>query len=314
MSTKNANFRVLLQDLKISFKFAVKNLVSFVLGMIGVLIVTGLLIALLALFVLVPFLLLGGLTGITDLILTWVRTTQSLQGAAAFLMTLLLVTPLIAPLMVAIGALYGMGREIVESEGTTAEGIFAWYSKKFFSLAAVGMIQFLVVIVPLAVTTILLGPLSFGLEQTGWASATIATYSIYATFMSGLMSLAFPAVIDGNSILSSIKISVRLSTRYFDRVFSTWLSYLGIGTLLSFPLLAWPLAVPLSSSQVGMWTTIIAAYSIIAVLFTFFVLLPATVIGMSRIYMILISDNLSGSSEFFTESFDDDDVSIIGGD
>ena len=54
--------------------------------------------------------------------------------------------PFLAPFMVAIGAMFGLGREIVESEGTSAEGVFTWYKKKFFSLAGGGLVLFIVVV------------------------------------------------------------------------------------------------------------------------------------------------------------------------
>ncbi|MFW9919936.1 MAG: hypothetical protein ACFFED_10070 [Candidatus Thorarchaeota archaeon] len=313
MSTKNTNARILLEDLKISFKFAVKNIISFILGMLGVLIVTGIMIAALAVIILVPVFLSGGLMILIDGITGWIASASTISGATAFLMILTLMVPILAPVLVAIGALFGMGREIVESEGTTAEGVFAWYSKKFFPLAAVGILQFLIYIAPIAILFAFLGPVSFGVEQIALASGVIALYAIYVAIMSGLLVLSFPAVIDGKSTINALKTAVRLSTTYFDRVFSVWLSFLGIALLLFLPIIGPPLlmlpsAIPTTTASLGF----LAGYASLAFLFMLFILLPAVVIGMSRIYMILVSENLSDYEVHPEEELDD--VNIFGGD
>lgn len=317
MSTKNTNAHVLLEDLKVSFKFALKNLISFILGMFGVLIVTGLLIAVLAVLIIVPVFLTGGLMLLIDGITAWITATQSLAGAAAFLMILLLMTPVFAPLLVAVGALYGMAREIVESEGTTAEGVFSWYSKKFFPLAAAGIFQFLIIIAPMALGVAILGPtsFSFGPEQVAIASMVIGFYAVYVAVVSGLMSMIFPAIIDGKSVIDAIRTSIKLSTTYFDRVFSVWLSYLGILLVLLIPILlpaimAFP-TMP-DSPVIMAALSFFATYGTFVGLFIAFVLFPAVVIGMSRIYMILISDNLTEHGENLGDF--PDDVHFVGGD
>ena len=53
---KNASFQTILEDLKISFKFALKNVISYVLAIIGVFIVAGLLLVVAAAFIFVPLL------------------------------------------------------------------------------------------------------------------------------------------------------------------------------------------------------------------------------------------------------------------
>ncbi|MCK4279539.1 MAG: hypothetical protein KAW94_03080, partial [Candidatus Thorarchaeota archaeon] len=57
---KGSSFTILMDDLKASFKLAIKNILSFLLGMIGVIIVTVLLIAAMAIAVIpVVILFLG---------------------------------------------------------------------------------------------------------------------------------------------------------------------------------------------------------------------------------------------------------------
>jgi hypothetical protein len=145
---KNASFSTIIEDLKISFKFATKNIISFLLGIFGVLIVSGLLIIVVAAMVFIPLLIIIGLGNITTFFESFAGM-ETIGIANIALGSIMFALPFLAPFMVAIGALFGMGREIVESEGTNAEGVFTWYKKKFFSLAGGGIVLFLVVIGPL---------------------------------------------------------------------------------------------------------------------------------------------------------------------
>jgi hypothetical protein len=312
MSNKSTNMRVLLDDLKVSFKFAVKNLISFILGMIGVLIVSVVVLAIVAIFVVAVIFLTGGFEAFVAAIVAWSETAETMQGATAFIMIFLIVTPIIAPLMVAIGALFGMAREIVESEGTSAEGVFAWYSKKFFSLAGAGILLFLIVIAPIATVSLLFGPFSIAYGDIWTPALLFAGVAIYAGLVSGFLSLTFPAVIDGRSALQAIRTSLRLSTKYFDRVFSVWFSFLGIALVVSLPTIIPPLvAFPGGIGEI----TALASYSgyaLLVTLFDLFILLPAIAIGMSRIYLILVSENLSDSDEYAQQTSDGN--SFIGGD
>ena len=145
---KNASFSTILEDLKISFKFAYKNAISYFLGLIGVLIVSGILIVVVAAMIFIPLVFSIGIGNLT----TFFESFSGLEevGLSNIAMgSILFALPFLAPFMVAIGALFGMGREVVESEGTSVEGVFTWYKKKFFSLAGGGLFLFLVVILSL---------------------------------------------------------------------------------------------------------------------------------------------------------------------
>lgn len=316
MSMKNASLKTLKEDLVVSFKFASRNVITFLLAMFGVLIVTALVIAVIAAVVIPIFFLTIGIEGIIQTFTSWVTTFETLSGATAVLMILALATPIFAPILVAVGALYGMGREIVESDGTTAEGVFVWYSKKFFSLAGGGLIQFLIVIAPLMIGVILFPffgiGMGFGPNDLGIASVVLALLLVYVGVVTGLLSMVFPAIIDGNSVIESVKISLRLSTKYFDRVFSVWFSFLGIAGLLALPIVIPPFLMATTGIVFSAW---FGGYAAIIALFDILILFPATVIGMSRIYLILVADNVTNEEET-TEYFDEasNNVGLFGGD
>ena len=317
MSIKNASSKTLIEDLKVSFKFATKNIINFLLAMVGVALVSALLLAAIAAVVIPLIFVMGGFDFFLQNIIVWITTYETLPFVTIILTLLIVLSPLLGPFLVAFGALYGMGREIVESEGTTAEGVFSWYSKKFLSLGGGGLIQFFIIIIPIVTIAAILTPFGlttgFGPEQLGLASAVLGILLVYLGFMSGLLSMVFPAIIDGHSVIDSLRISLRLSTKYFDRVFANWFAYLGIMGLVLLPLVLPPLLFFPAGTFLLTW---LAPYGAFASLFTILILLPAMVIGMSRIYMILIAENVTEQKELHDEEFSDstsDDVSIFGG-
>jgi hypothetical protein len=293
---KNASLRIILEDLKISFRFAIKNIISYILAIFGVLIISVILLALVAVVVFVSlFFAFGGLNG---LIVFFTSLASNLETGFTnlFVGAILIMLPLIAPFFVAIGALFGLGREIVESEGTSAEGVFAWYKKRFFSLAGGGIILFLVVIGPLIL--VLLGGIAFyGYDFFGYSfmtggsgtanAAMSVLLALWFAFSMGILSMLFPAIIDGYSVIEAVKKSIRMSITYFDRVFGVWIGFLLIFGACSIPLLVSPLAV-------GFPEWAIIALSIIAVPLTLilvFTFIPALSIGLTRVYMILTAED-----------------------
>jgi hypothetical protein len=304
MNSKETGFKVLLEDLKVSFKFAVKNIISFILGMIGVIIVTFLLLALAAAVVLIPLLfIVGGFDGMVQLfsdLALYFTPTESIFFIGAGMLLLL---PIAAPLFVALGALFGMGREIVESAGTSAEGVFTWYRTKFFALAGGGMLLFVVVLLPIAALYIaaytFIAPLITGLPLG------IVTGLAFAWFVIsiGMMSMLFPGIIDGLSVIDAAKQSFRMSIDHFERVFSVWISFLVIFAGLILPLLAIPLSGGFALGSIVLLST----YAIPAAIFLVFIVFPALAIALSRVYLILSGVEVSDEAD---ESLD---VSLVGG-
>jgi hypothetical protein len=273
-------------DIKVSFKFAVKNIPSFFLGMLGVLIVTAIFVALmLGIFVItVLFLLPGGFAEFINLFVIFVTAFAEWPSPTSLGIIALLVVPLLLPVFVAIGALYGMSREIIESEGTSAEGVFTWYSRRFFPLAGGGFVIFLVAIVPLALlygyTFQALGGDIDGMNEV----LLIATSILWFVITTGLLSMMFPGIIDGLTVKQAAARSVKMGVKYLDRVFSVWLFFLVLVFALFAPLI-WPYQL--------YWlfgTFSLDFYPVVAALFTLFIVVPAMAIAQSRVYLVLSSE------------------------
>jgi hypothetical protein len=294
---KNASFQTLLDDLKISFKFALKNVISYVLAIIGVFIVAGLLLVVVAAFVFVPLFLIMGFPNM----ILWFESFAllgSAEGATIALGIFLFALPFVTPFFVASGALFGMSREIVESEGTTAEGVFQWFKKKFFSLAGGGIIMFLIIAGPIFLVSFgaiaLFGDqvLNFAFISSGSASTLSPVLAglgvIWFVLSTGSLTMMFPAIIDGHSVTEAVKKSFRMSIDYFDRVMGFWIAFLLLLVALIVPMIVAIFAFP-PSFGIGM--AAMGIYAIPMGIFLAFVGLPALSIGLTRVYMILTADD-----------------------
>jgi len=293
---KNANVRTILEDLKISFKFAFKNVISYILALFGVLIISGILLVFVAILIFVPLIFSVGIEGMTFFFESF-GTDPSAGFANIVVGGLAIALPLAAPFFVAIGALFGMGREIVESEGTSAEGVFTWYKKRFFSLAGGGLMLFMIVLGPL-ILIIIGGIAVFGIDFFNFAlisSGTVSTMNpiigavlmIWFAVSLGLLSMLFPAIIDGYSVIEATKKSIRLSITYFDRVFGVWMAYLLIVGALILPFIVTVFtAGPFESAII-----FLGSMAVPAILFLLFIFIPALTIGLTRVYMILTADD-----------------------
>lgn len=287
-----------MEDLKISIRFALRNVISYVLAIIGVFLVTIILIGIVAAFIFIPIVISpGGLQAFTiwaESLESWFTTGGITIATGIFLIAL----PFVAPFFVASGALFGMSREIVESEGTSAEGVFTWYRKKFFSLAGGGIMLFLfilgpVMIVILAAVTLfgeqILNVAFIGVGSSNIMNPLISVLGIvWFVLSTGLMTMLFPAIIDGYSVVEATKKSIQMGIKYFDRVFGTWLSYILLIVVLASPLFI--MAIPFFTTQI-LALVPLGIYAVIMSLLLAFVVLPALSIGLTRVYMILTADD-----------------------
>ncbi|MFO7836893.1 MAG: hypothetical protein R6V83_09570 [Candidatus Thorarchaeota archaeon] len=305
MSMKNTDFKTLLNDLKISLRFAAKNVISFILGMIGVLIVSALLLGVIVAVTFPVVILSAGMHRIIDFITTLRTVLGYMEGTAIMAIIAMIAVSALAPFLVAIGALFGMGREIVESAGTSAEGVFKWYKNKFFSLAGAGMLQFLILVLPVALLVMFPAQAPLPISSAGTFAITSTIGTAYFLIAGSILSMTFPAVIDGHGPIEAVKVSVGLSIDYVDRVFSTWLSYLAITVLLFAPIVVSIRGVVWSDSFSPV-VAFMGIYGVVAVILLIFLVIPAAVIGLTRIYLIL-----SGEERQIPED-EHPDINLVG--
>ena len=304
MSIEQSSFNTLLEDLKVSFKFAWKNIISFVLGMIGVLLVTAILLVVVAAIIFVPlFIALGGFQGMINLFSSITLESFQLTGPLVLSVGVLIMLPFITPLFVAVGALFGMAREIVESAGTTAEGVFVWYKSKFFSFAGSGIVLFTVVLLPVGLlymaAATLVGPI-----VTGVPFGIVTGLAVVWLFLStGMLSMMLPGIIDGLSVMDAFRQSIRLGWDHFDRVFSVWLSFIVIILVMLAPIMGGGIMGSFSPGALGF----MAASAVPMTLLLVFLVFPALSIALSRVYMILTGVAMPEEAEEYPN------VRMVGG-
>jgi hypothetical protein len=199
--------------------------------------------------------------------------------------------------MIALGALFGLGQEIIESGDADAEEALHWYRQKFGRLAAGGIAQFLLIIGPIGIEYLLATWYYRNQEVDSTTFAILIIIAIvWFLFSSGVFSMVFPSIVDGMSFLASIKHSVNLTRRNFSAVFSIWITFSSLGLLLLGPIIAQELAdFPVIAEQ---WYELY----VIAIGFMIgLILLPVYVISASRTYLLISDPNIQEVQETQTE-------------
>ena len=129
---------------------------------------------------------------------------------------------------------------------------------------------------------------------------------IWLLLSTGMMTMLFPAIIDGFSVIEATKKSIRMSIQYFDRVFGVWISYVIVLMALVSPLLI--MAIPSLWTGFNAIMIVMAIYAVIMGFFVALVFLPGMSIGLTRVYMILTADDID-----LTPDEDEGGPSFIGG-
>ncbi len=284
-------WRAIVQDVQVSVKLTKDNFASFALGMLGVMLLTALLMALALGVTVVIFMLLSqSMTAWVSALVEWSSVfaqspTPVLAWGAFFV--LLVVT---VPVFLAIGALFGMSREVVEGAGTAAAGVLTWYRRRSKSLAAGGAALYCTVVGPayLIVTLPYLSPVG---DTSVVAGVTVGVATFWVMLVGGLTSLTFPAVIDGLPVHRALPLAVSTAVRYFDRVMGVWVAFLVLfGLTVVAPLYAF---IVLGALPNLLGVILVIAGAIVAV----FVLVPAMAVALSRLYMILTAADLQDATD-----------------
>jgi len=273
----------ILKDFKVGFTLAVKNILSFGLAMLGILLVTVLLLVLILLLVILPVLFTMGLPFLIWLVESIVAGFVETSGLTLVLLIMFLILPLLGPFFVALGALFGMAREIVESDGTQAESAFSWYGKRGLSLLGGGMLHFLITLAPLIIAFLSISYPVWNPPSNEELRILIPVIIAWIVLVNGMLSLTFPGIIDGLSAVRAAGRSVRLTCQFPGRVLGAWFI---IVIIVGVPLL------PIVNELAFLWSPFLPPsaldpYRPLAIIGLLFVVIPAVSIVLTRIYMIL---------------------------
>ncbi len=273
----------ILKDFKVGFTLAVKNILSFSLAMLGILLVSVFLLVVILLVVIIPVLIYLGLPFLIWLVESIVTGFSETSGLYLVMLVMFLVLPLLSPFFIAIGALFGMSREIVESDGTQAESAFSWYGKRGLSLLGGGLIHALITLTPIALAFISISYPVWNPPTSEELEILIPLIVFWIILVNGMLSLTYPGIIDGLPAIRAAARSVRLTAQFPGRVLGAWFIIVLIVGVPLFPIfnelaLLWSPLLPL---------VLLEPYRPLAIIALIFIVIPAVSIVLTRIYMIL---------------------------
>ena len=273
----------ILKDFKVGFTLAVKNILSFGLAMLGILLVSALLLAVILLVVIIPVLIYLGVPFLIWLVESIVAGFSETSGLYLVMLVMFLVLPLLSPFFIALGALFGMSREIVESDGTHAESAFSWYGKRGLSLLGGGLIHALITLAPIAIAFLSTSYPVWNPPTGAELEILIPLIIFWIILVNGMLSLTYPGIIDGLPAIRAAARSVRLTAQFPGRVLGAWFIIVLIVGVPLFPIfnelaLLWSPLLPL---------VLYEPYRPLAIIALIFIIIPAVSIVLTRIYMIL---------------------------
>lgn len=282
-------FRDYIETIRVSVTFTRRYYLSFFLAILGVFVITVSLFLLILLIGALPLsVAFGPFDEIFDIFDSIGVALDRASDFEAVGIVLFVGSALLAPFLIALGTLFGMGQEIMESGSTSAEEVLLWYRQKFVRLAGGGVVQFLLIFSPIGVEYIL-GAWYFQGQTPNNTTFMLLIAIAFSWFIisSGMLSMVFPAIIDGMSITSSIKYSTRLARQNFGAVFSIWITFFSLGTLLLGPLILQEITDLIFLS--GVTHTI---YAVASILVTLLMLLPVYVLSTTRTYLLISDPNI----------------------
>ena len=298
MSNSKTDFNTITDDMMTSLRLAGDNFLTFFLAGLGMAALAILMIVAISIPLAIAaaaIILSMGPTFWADMgpgMMTFAITNPYLVVGLVALVAL----PIVGVLTTVVGAIYGISKEVVEDGETKAENAFSWVKRRFLAFAGAGIIQSLIVVGPILLLTATIS-LAFGVTVTGVYSVLLGVFAFVWVFVTGgLLSMMFPAVVDGKNPIEALRVSVKLGVDRFDRVFGIWTAYIVLLAAMAAPafLVAYgvgftpgmPIAIPMVAVVAGGWTAL-AGLLLVAIV------LPSMILARARVYAILTGKQLA---------------------
>ncbi|KXH71886.1 MAG: hypothetical protein AM326_11400 [Candidatus Thorarchaeota archaeon SMTZ-45] len=292
------SLRDYVETIKLSVHFTRTYYLSIFLAIIGVFVITIVLFLLIVLIGSIPLsIFYGPFDEVFDVFDFIGDALSGANDVEAVGIVLFAGSAILAPFLIAIGALFGIGQEAIEGGTVTAEEALLWYRQKFSRLASGGIVQFLIIIIPIGIEYIL----AAWYFRNQMPDNTILTFLVFIAALwfllsSGMLSMVFPSIVDGIPVFSSIMHSIKLALKNSGAVFSVWSTFSSLGLLLLGPIIIQEFTdVTLLADRVYDFY-ILGSASVI-----FLLLLPVYVLSVSRTYLIISDPNIEAEQEIHTE-------------
>jgi len=292
------NLRNYVETIKLSVHFTRTYYLSIFLAVLGVFVITFVLFLLIVLIGSIPIsMFYGPFDEIWDAFDFIGDAIDSVNNIEAVGIVLFVGSALLAPFLIAMGALFGIGQEVFEGGTATAEEVLLWYRQKFSRLASGGIIQFLFIIMPIGIEYIF-ASYYYPDQMPDTMTFTFLVFiaALWFLFCSGMLSMVFPSIVDGMSVFSSIKNSLKLTWHNSGAVFSIWGTFSSLGLLLLGPII-----IQEFTDATLLISPLYDLYVLAAALLIFLVLMPIYVLSASRAYLIISDPNIQEEHEIHKE-------------
>ncbi len=286
MSTNQptTDFNTIFEDLKTSVKLAKDNILSYALAHIGMGFALIFILAIVAIPVLAFVILSGPViwTSIADIVMAGPDSSRFLLGGAFGL----LFVPFFAVVYTLNGALFGMSKEVIEQGKTKAETSFSFLSGKFLPLMGAGILLTLIIIAPQALVWYVVSYLNGWTIPLLYSQILIVFTYVYSNITSGFCAMVLPAIVNGAGVQDAFKESFRLAIDRFDRVFGVLIGINIVFFALFGPIMVLGLLVPFAWSTLVLApaVAVIALWTVIAVILTGLLFIPAAYIVWMKVY------------------------------
>lgn len=292
------NLRNYVETIRLSVHYTRTYYLSIFLAILGVFVITFVLFLLIVLIGSIPLsIYYGPFDEIFDVFDSIGDALSGVNDVQAVGIILFAGSALLAPFLIALGALFGIGQEVFEGGTATAEEALLWYRQKFSNLASGGIIQFLFIIVPIGIEYIFVSCF-FPNQMPDTATFTILVFiaALWFLFCSGMLSMVFPSIVDGMSVFSSIKNSLKLTWHNSGAVFSIWGTFSSLGLLILGPII-----IQEFTDAILLTGQLYDLYILVAALVIFLVIVPIYVLSASRAYLIISDPNIEEEDKISTE-------------
>ena len=298
MSNSKTDFNTIIDDMMTSLRLAGDNFLTFFLAGLGMAALAILMLVAMA----IPLAIAAAAIVFSVDPTFWAQAGPGMMTFAIanpYLivgLVALIALPVVGVLTTVVGAIYGISKEVVEDGETKAENAFSWVKRRFLAFAGAGIIQSLIVAGPIFLLSAAIS-LALGGIVTGVYSVLLGVFAFVWVFVTGgLLSMMFPAVVDGNNPIEALRVSVKLGVDRFDRVFGIWTAYLVLFAAMAAPafLVAYGvgftpgmhLAIPIIAVVAGGWTAL-AGLLLVAIV------LPSMILARARVYALLTGKQLA---------------------
>ena len=283
-----------LEDFKTSISMAKSKVLTFFLAIIGIFVILGIIFVVITLPIgLIAWFMNPSIDFITQWVNAITAWTLLLTGGSMELILsfsfVAFVLPGVSFFVWILGALFGISKEYIETGDTRVENAFTWLRKKFFQLIITGVLISIIILLPAMIIGYLVsaaygfGDIPFPVDVGLWSVALI-----YAFIIIGFISFWVPAVCDDVSPFDALKKSIELVRNNFIRVFGFLAIIVIILVIFIGPIAIYSYYL-ISLGQVPnpMTDAVLAAlvaWIVFGAFLFLLLLLPATIIGLTRIY------------------------------